>query len=76
MYQYAVCAFRTLSKTCNSNKCGIRARMGDTRVAYRFLMGKTEGKRTLGRPSLIWEDNIKMVLQQIVWESVNWIYVA
>jgi hypothetical protein len=36
--------------------------MGDKRVVYRFLMGKTEG-RTLGKPSLIWEDNIKMVLQ-------------
>jgi hypothetical protein len=50
--------------------------MGDKRVAYRFLMGKTEERKTLGRPSLIWEDNIKMIFQQIVWESVNWIYVT
>jgi hypothetical protein len=50
--------------------------MGDKRVAYRFLMGKPVGKRTLGRPNLIWEVNIQMVLHQIIWEGVNWIYVA
>jgi hypothetical protein len=50
--------------------------MGDKRVAYRFLMGKPDGERTLGRPSLIWEGNIKMVLYQIVMKGVNWVYVA
>jgi len=34
------------------------------RGAYR--VGKTEGKRPLGRPKLLWEDNIKMDLQKIV----------
>ena len=28
-------------------------------------MGKPEGKRPLGRPRLIWEDNIKMDLQEV-----------
>jgi hypothetical protein len=50
--------------------------MGDRRVAYRFLVGKTEGNRTLGRPSLICENNIKLILQQMIWEGVNWIYVT
>jgi len=39
------------------------ARMGEKRCAYRILMGKPEGKRPLGRPSLRWEDNIEMDLQ-------------
>jgi hypothetical protein len=36
------------------------ARMGDKRNAYRILVGKPEGKRSLGRPKCRWLDNIKM----------------
>jgi hypothetical protein len=32
---------------------------------YRFLVGKYEGKRQLGRPRRRWEDNIKMGLQKV-----------
>jgi hypothetical protein len=32
---------------------------------YRVLVGKTEGKRSLGRPRLRSEDNIKMDLQEV-----------
>jgi hypothetical protein len=35
--------------------------------AYRVLVGKTEGKRSLGRPRRRWEDNIKMNLQEVRW---------
>ena len=38
------------------------ARMGESRGAYRVLVGKPEGKRPFGRPRLRWEDNIKMGL--------------
>jgi len=38
---------------------------GERRGAYRFLMGKPEGKRTLGRSRRRWEDNIKMDLQEV-----------
>ena len=31
----------------------------------RFLMGKPEGKRPLGRHRRRWEDNIKMDLQEV-----------
>ena len=41
------------------------ARMGDRRGVYRFLVGKHEGKRPLGRPRRRWEDNIKMELQEV-----------
>ena len=35
------------------------------RGVYRVLVGKTEGKRPLGRPKRRWEDNIKMDLQEV-----------
>jgi hypothetical protein len=38
------------------------ARMGETRDAYRILMGKSEGKTPLGRPRRRWVDNIKIEL--------------
>jgi hypothetical protein len=41
---------------------GHLARMGETRNAYRILLGKPEGKRPLGRPRRRWVDNIKIDL--------------
>ena len=41
---------------------GCVARMGERRNAYRVLVGKPEGKRSLGRPRPRWEENIKMDL--------------
>jgi hypothetical protein len=41
------------------------ARMGEKRGVYRVLVGKSEGKRLLGRPRHKWEDNIKMYLQEV-----------
>jgi hypothetical protein len=38
---------------------------GETRNAYRILVGIPEGKRPLGRPRRRWVDNIKMVLREI-----------
>jgi len=35
-------------------------------------LGKPEGKRPLGRPRHRWEDNIKMDLQEVGWEGVDW----
>jgi hypothetical protein len=43
------------------------ARMGEKRGAYRILVGRPEGRRPLGRPRRIWEDNIKMDLQAVGW---------
>jgi hypothetical protein len=36
---------------------------GDKRGTYNVLVRKPEGKRTLGRPRLKWEYNIKMDLK-------------
>jgi hypothetical protein len=36
------------------------AHIAEGRGACRVLVGKPNGKRPLGRPMLIWEDNIKI----------------
>jgi hypothetical protein len=41
------------------------ARMGEKRSVYRLLVGKSEGRRPLGRPRRRWMDNIKMDLFEI-----------
>ena len=40
------------------------APMRERRGVYRILVGKPEGKRSLGRPMRRWEDNIKTYLQE------------
>jgi hypothetical protein len=46
---------------------------GETRNAYRILVGKPEGKRPQGRPRHRWVDNIKMDLKEIGWGGMDWI---
>jgi hypothetical protein len=41
------------------------ARMGETRNAYRILVGGTDVKKQLGRPRRRWVDNIKTNLGEI-----------
>jgi hypothetical protein len=43
------------------------ARMGERRGAYRALVGKPEGRRSLRRPRHRWEDNIKLDLRAVGW---------
>jgi hypothetical protein len=50
--------------------------MGEKRNAYRILVGKSEGKRRLGRTRRGWVDNIKIDLREIGWVGVDWIDVA
>jgi hypothetical protein len=47
--------------------------MGEGRGVYRVLVGKPDGKRPLGRPRRMWEDNIKMGLREIGIDVANWI---
>jgi hypothetical protein len=47
--------------------------MGEGRGVYRVLVGSPEGKRPLGRPRLVWEDNIKMDLRKIGIDGANWV---
>ena len=50
--------------------------MGEVRVVHRVLVGKSEGKRPLGRPRRRWEDNIKMDLQEVGGGCGNWMELA
>jgi hypothetical protein len=48
------------------------ARIGEGRDVYRVLVGKPEGKRSLGRPRRRWEDNIRMDLQEVGCVGMDW----
>jgi len=50
--------------------------MGQRRGLYGVLVGKSEGKRPLGRPRLRWEDNIKTDLQEVGCGGMDWIELA
>jgi len=50
--------------------------MGDRRGVFRVLVGKPEGRRPLGRPRHRWEDNIKIDLQEVGCEDMDWIQLA
>jgi len=41
--------------------------MGESRGAYRVLVGNPEGKGPLGRPRRRWENNIKLDFQEVGW---------
>ena len=51
-------------------------RMGEERGVYRFLVGKPEGRRPLGRPRHRWVDNIMMDLQDVGCGYMDWIGLA
>jgi len=49
--------------------------MGESRSAYRILVGKSGGERQCGKSRHRWED-IKMYLKEIGWEDMEWICLA
>ena len=49
------------------------AHMGEKRRVHWDLLGKPEGKRSLGRPRHRWEDNIKMELQNLGCGAMEWL---
>jgi hypothetical protein len=57
-----------MGRACSTN--------GAKKNAYRILVGKSEGKRSLGRPRRRWVNNIKMDIREIGWEGMGWIDVA
>ena len=42
-----------------------------SRGAYRSLVGRSEGRRPLGKSKRRWEDNIKMDLQEVGWKGMD-----
>jgi hypothetical protein len=55
---------------------GHLARTGGGGGVYRVLVGRSEGKRPLGRPRCRWEDNIKLDLREIGIDVEKWIHLA
>ena len=45
--------------------------MGERRSVHRVLVGKPQGKGTLGRPSCSWANNIKMNHQEVGWGTLT-----
>jgi hypothetical protein len=52
------------------------ARIREKKNTYRILVGKSEGKRSLGRPRRRWVDNIKIDLGERGWGGMGWIDLA
>ena len=52
------------------------ARMGEERGVFRVLVEKPEGRSPLGRPRRRWVDNIRMDLQEVGCEYMDWIGLA
>jgi hypothetical protein len=50
--------------------------MREMRDVYNILVGRSEGKRAVGRPRPRLEDNIRLDLREIWWEVVDWIHLA
>jgi hypothetical protein len=50
--------------------------MGERRHSYRILVGKPEGKRTLGSLRRRWVDNIEKDLRERRWDGMDWIDLA
>ena len=47
--------------------------MEEGRSVFKILTGRHTGKRPLGRPRRIWEDNIRMDLKEIGINVGNWV---
>jgi hypothetical protein len=52
------------------------ARIGGKRNACRLLAGIPERKRPLRKPRRVWVDNIKIDIEDIEWDDMNWIGLA
>jgi hypothetical protein len=52
------------------------ARMAAKRNAYRILVGKLEGRKSLGRPRCRWMDNIRIDLRETGCDGLHWVDLA
>jgi hypothetical protein len=55
------------------------AHIGETRGAYRVLVGIPDGRRPFRRPRLRWDDNIKIYLQEVrmvAWTGLIWLRIG
>ena len=54
-----------MGRACSQN--------GEGRSAFKMLIGKPTGKRSLGRPRRRWDDNIRMDLEEIGINTRDWV---
>jgi hypothetical protein len=73
---YSSLSINRIIKSRRMRWAGHVARMGEKRNAYRFLVGKSEGRRTLGRPRRRWVNIVRMDLVEVAWGDVDWIGLA
>ena len=64
---------RSVIKSRRFRWAGHVARMEEGRSAFKILTGKPTGNRPLGMSRLIWEDNIRMDLEEIGINEGNWV---
>jgi len=53
--------------------------MGRVKAYTGFLVGKPEGRRSLGRPRRRWEDNIRWIFRKwyvVVWTGSSWLRIG
>jgi len=55
---------------------GAHSAYGERRGVYRVLVGKPEGRRPRGIPRLMWQDDIKVDLQEVGCGGMDWIDLA
>ena len=63
-------------KSRRMRRAGHVGHMDEERGVYRVLVGKPEGRRTLGRRRRRWVDNIRLDLQEVGCGYMDWIGLA
>ena len=67
---------QVVKSRCIMRWAGHVVRMGEDRGVHRVLVGKSEGKRSLGRPRRRWEDKVKIDLQEVGGGRGDWMELA
>jgi hypothetical protein len=57
-----------MGRPCSTN--------GEKKNTYRILVGKPDGKRSLGRPRSWLVNNTKIYLREIEWDGMDWFDLA
>jgi hypothetical protein len=65
-----------INESRRMKSAGHVAQMGSKKSAYSVLVRIPEGKRPLGIPNHVWEDNIKLDLREIGCGDIDWISLA
>ena len=73
---YTMTVLHYIESVIRMRWAGHVARMGEERGVYRVLVGKPEGRRSLGWPRRRWVDNIRTDLQEVGCGYMDWIGLA